>query len=80
MRQLTGRSLLSEKFPTCTSNAALALSVSGSCTISASSLFGSWITRYDRLSRSGCSSLLVMMVAPPEGIVISFILVVIVVE
>lgn len=38
------------------------------------------ITRYDRLSRSGCSSLLVITVAPPEGIVISFILVVIVAE
>ena len=54
---MPGISSASLKLPTLTLTAALALSVSGSCTMSASSLFGSLMTLYDLSSRAGTSSL-----------------------
>lgn len=54
---IPGISSASLKLPTFTFTAALALSVSGSCTRRASSLFGSLMTLYDLSSRAGASSL-----------------------
>ncbi len=54
---MPGMSSASLKLPTLTFTAALALSVSGSCTKRASSLLGSLTTLYDLSSRAGVSSL-----------------------
>ena len=62
---IPGISSSSEKLPTFTFMLALALSVSGSWTRSASSLFPSSMTRYDRSSNDGFSSSSVMRRTAP---------------